>query len=265
MEPTPELMIIPESETRKPAEVQLVELSVVIPVFNEEERIIDTITQLDTYLQLQGMNYEVIISDDGSHDESPELVRERFAGRASVRLIRDERNRGKGAAVRRGILAARGRHIIFTDADLSYPVESIGLCMEALREYDVAVGSRNLPGSEISIKPPLLRRLTGPVFKAMVRGIVVRGFTDTQCGFKGFRSQAAHDIFTNCTVNGFSFDVEVLAVARLLGYSITEVPVRLLLDSSDSRINLTSDPLRMLGELFEIRRRVRRLRGELQD
>jgi dolichyl-phosphate beta-glucosyltransferase len=135
--------------------------------------------------------------------------------------------------------------------------------MEALQEHDIAVGSRNLPGSEIEITPSLMRRLTGPVFKAMVRGIVVGGFTDTQCGFKGFRSQAAHDVFTNCTVNGFSFDVEVLAIARLFGYSITEVPVRLLLDSSDSRINLTSDPLRMLAELFEIRSRVRKLRSEL--
>lgn len=273
MEPTLEHEAVATSETDQVAvaekeaemEIQKVELSVVIPVFNEEERIINTITQLDAYLRRQGMNYEIIISDDGSHDESPELVREKFAGSSSVRLIRDRRNRGKGAAVRRGILAARGKHIIFTDADLSYPVESIGLCMEALREHDIAVGSRNLPGSGIEITPSLLRRLTGPVFKAMVRGIVVRGFTDTQCGFKGFRSQAAQDIFTNCTVNGFSFDVEVLAVARLFGYSITEVPVRLLLDSSDSRINLTSDPFRMLGELFEIRRRVRKLRRELQD
>jgi dolichyl-phosphate beta-glucosyltransferase len=257
--------VIENEKDKVSADLQTVELTVVIPVFNEESRIINTITQLDIYLKQQGMKYEVVISDDGSHDESPELVRKEFAGRESVRLIRDRQNRGKGAAVRRGILAARGRHIIFTDADLSYPVESIGLCMEALREYDIAVGSRNLPGSEIEITPPLFRRLTGPVFKAMVRGIVVKGFTDTQCGFKGFRAQAAHDIFTNCTVNGFSFDVEVLAVARLFGYSITEVPVRLLLDSSDSRINLTSDPFRMLAELFEIRRRVSKLKGELQD
>lgn len=253
------------AETINPEDLETVELSVIIPVFNEESRIINTITQLDAYLRQQGMNYEVIISDDGSHDDSPHLVRENFIGRDSVRLIRDRQNRGKGAAVRRGVLAARGKHIIFTDADLSYPVESIGLCMDALRVHDIAVGSRNLPGSEIEITPPLMRRLTGPVFKAMVRRIVVSGFTDTQCGFKGFRSQAAHDIFANCTVNGFSFDVEVLAIAKLFGYSITEVPVRLLLDSSDSRINLTSDPFRMLAELFEIRRRVRRLRGELQD
>ncbi|MHB9112284.1 MAG: dolichyl-phosphate beta-glucosyltransferase [Thermoleophilia bacterium] len=267
MKPMLEHQVVEElaAETEKPADLQTVELSVVIPVFNEEERIINTISQLDAYLRQQGMNYEVIISDDGSHDESPQLVRENFAGRDSVRLIRDRQNRGKGAAVRRGVLAARGKHIIFTDADLSYPVESIGLCMDALREHDIAVGSRNLPGSEIEITPPLLRRLTGPVFKAMVRGIVVSGFTDTQCGFKGFRSQAAHDVFANCEVNGFSFDVEVLAIARLFGYSITEVPVRLLLDSSDSRINLTSDPFRMLAELFDIRRRVRKLRSDPQD
>ncbi|MHB1325562.1 MAG: dolichyl-phosphate beta-glucosyltransferase [Thermoleophilia bacterium] len=240
------------------------DLSVVVPVYNEEERIINTITLLEAYLSGQGMSYEVIISDDGSHDDSPTLVREHSAAAGSVRLIRERQNNGKGAAVRRGILAARGDLIVFTDADLSYPVETIGLCIEALASHDVAVGSRNLPGSDIEIRPPLLRRLAGPVFKAVVRGLVIRGFSDTQCGFKGFRAQAAHDIFSNCSINGFSFDVEVLALARLFGYSITELPVRLLVDSSDSKINLTSDPLRMIGELLEIRRRVREIGRETQ-
>lgn len=240
------------------------DLSVVVPVYNEEERIINTITLLEAYLSQQGMSYEVIISDDGSHDGSPTLVREHSAEAGSVRLIRERQNNGKGAAVRRGMLAARGDLIVFTDADLSYPVETIGMCIEALASHDVAVGSRNLPGSDIEITPPLLRRLAGPVFKAVVRGLVIRGFSDTQCGFKGFRAQAAHDIFSNCSINGFSFDVEVLALARLFGYSITELPVRLLVDSSDSKINLTSDPLRMIGELLEIRRRVREIGREAQ-
>ncbi|MHB1361976.1 MAG: dolichyl-phosphate beta-glucosyltransferase [Thermoleophilia bacterium] len=241
-----------------------VELSLVIPVFNEEERIVNTITLLDAYLSRQSLSYEVIISDDGSRDDSPALVRKNFAESGVVRLIRDRQNRGKGAAVRRGILSARGEMIVFTDADLSFPVETIGMCVEALQEYDVAVGSRNLPESGIEITPPPLRRLAGPIFKTIVRGLVIGGFTDTQCGFKGFRAQAAHDIFMNSAINGFSFDVEVLALARLFGYSITEVPVRLLVDSSDSRINLTSDPFRMIGELFEIRRRLREIEKETQ-
>lgn len=235
-----------------------VDLSVVIPCFNEEERIVDTITVLSSYLGRQEKTYEVIISDDGSHDDSPLLVEEKFAGSGEVRLIRERRNRGKGAAVRKGVLAARGGIIIFTDADLAYPVETIGRCVEALRDFEVAVGSRNLPGSEIEIAPPLLRRLTGAAFKMVVRHGVLPGFTDTQCGFKGFRAAAAHEIFSNCTANGFAFDVEVLALARRLGFSITEVPVRLQLDSSDSTINLTSDPVRMLAELMAIRRRLRR-------
>ncbi len=241
------------------------DLSVVIPVFNEEERIVNTITLLEAYLGRQNMSYEIIISDDGSHDESPMLVLERCVQGRAVRLIRERQNRGKGAAVRRGVLSAKGDIIVFTDADLSYPVETIGMCVEALKEHDVAVGSRNLPGSGIEITPPVLRRLAGPIFKSIVRRLVLDGFTDTQCGFKGFRSMAAHDIFTNCSINGFSFDVEVLAVARLFGYSIKEVPVRLLVDSSDSRINLTSDPFRMIGELMEIRRHLNRLKKELQD
>lgn len=237
------------------------DLSVVIPVFNEEERIINTISLMSRYLDKQGESYEVIISDDGSHDDGPRMVQKRFAGSDQVRLIREDKNRGKGAAVRKGVLAARGDIIIFTDADLSYPVETIGLCVEALQEHDIAVGSRNLPGSEIQVTPPPLRRLTGVVFKTLVRQLVVSGFTDTQCGFKGFRSQAAHDIFTNCTANGFAFDVEALALARLFGYSIAEVPVRLQVDSSDSTINLTTDPIAMMGELFAIRRRLRMIKS----
>lgn len=236
-----------------------VDLSVVIPVFNEEERIVNTIGQVSAYLERQGRSYEVIVSDDGSHDGGPVLVQEEFAGAAEVRLIREEVNQGKGAAVRRGMMAAQGALVIFTDADLSYPVEAIGLCVEALGDFDLAVGSRNLPGSEIEITPPLRRRLAGPVFKAVVRRLVLAGFTDTQCGFKGFRADAAREIFSNCTINGFAFDVEVLALARLFGYSVTEVPVRLLMDSSDSRINLTTDPLKMIGELLAVRRRVKKM------
>lgn len=246
------------------AEVQVtktaaVDLSVVIPVYNEEERIVNTVSLIGHFLSKREGSFEIIISDDGSRDGGPRLVREKFAGTDTVRLIREERNRGKGAAVRRGVLAARGSHIIFMDADLAYPVETIDHCVAELEEFDVAVGSRNLPQSSIDISPTRLRRMTGPLFKAIVRTLVLPGFTDTQCGFKGFRSQAAHDIFINCTVSGFAFDVEVLALVRKFGYSITELPVRLQVDSSDSQINLTTDPLRMLKDLLVIRRRLRRL------
>lgn len=237
-------------------------LSVIIPVFNEEERIVNTISLLAGYLGKQGDSYEVIVSDDGSHDDGPLLVEKKFAGCREVRLIRERQNQGKGAAVRKGVLAARGGLIIFTDADLSYPVETIGRCIDALQEYEVAVGSRNLPGSEIEITPPRVRRLTGATFKWVVRRLVLPGFSDTQCGFKGFRSEAASEIFANCTVNGFAFDVEVLALARLFGYSITELPVRLQVDSSDSTINLTTDPTKMVAELVAIRRRVKKMKRE---
>ncbi len=243
-----------------------VDLSVVIPVYNEEERIVNTVSLLNRFLSKREESFEVIISDDGSHDDGPLLVRENFAGVEHVRLIREERNHGKGAAVRRGVLAARGNIIIFTDADLSYPVETIDQCLAALEEFDIAVGSRNLPDSSIEVVPNLLRRLTGPIFKAIVRLTVLPEFTDTQCGFKGFRSQAAQEIFMDCTINGFAFDVEVLALAVRYGYSITELPVRLQVDSSDSQINLTTDPVRMVAELMMIRRRMRKIAaGSRQD
>lgn len=235
-----------------------VELSVVIPVYNEEKRIIETITRLSGYLSSREHTGEVIISDDGSHDNGPALVSERFAGDPLVRMIRAGQNQGKGAAVRRGVLAARGEHIVFTDADLSYPVETIGHCLEELAACDVVAGSRNLPDSRIAIEPPLVRRLTGAVFKGAVRRLVLPGFSDTQCGFKGFRREAARKIFSECTVDGFAFDVEVLALARQMGFRIRELPVLLSLDSSDSSINLTTDPFRMFGDLVRIRRRLGR-------
>jgi dolichyl-phosphate beta-glucosyltransferase len=238
------------------------DLSVVIPCFNEEERIVNTISLMANYLGKGGRSFELIVSDDGSHDGGPRLVHKLFQGREDVRLIREHRNRGKGAAVRRGVLAARGDIVIFTDADLSYPVETIDLCLEALEDNEVAVGSRNLPGSQIQIVPPLTRRLTGLAFKAMVRMLFLPGFSDTQCGFKGFRAGAAKKIFSRCEANGFAFDVEVLTLARLFGYSIEEVPVQLQVDSSDSTINLTTDPWKMLAELVAIRRRVGQLRLE---
>jgi dolichyl-phosphate beta-glucosyltransferase len=236
-----------------------VDLSVIIPIYNEEERIVNTASLLAHYLRKKELGFEVIISDDGSRDGGPQLVRDKFRDVGEVRLIREKNNQGKGAAVRRGVLAARGDLVIFTDADLAYPVETIDRCVEALERYDIAVGSRNLPESSIEITPTWLRRLTGPVFKTIVRKTVLPGFTDTQCGFKGFRSQAAHEIFLNCTINGFAFDVEVLALAQRFGYSITEMPVSLQLDSSDSQINLVTDPLLMVGDLLRIKRRLRRL------
>lgn len=236
-----------------------VDLSVVIPIYNEEEQIVNTVSLIRQFLRKRDNSFEVIISDDGSHDGGPVLVRDKFAGAGEVRLISERRNSGKGAAVRRGVLAAKGEKIIFMDADLAYPVDTIDECCRALEQYDIAVGSRNLPDSSIEITPTLPRRITGPIFKAIVRMLVLSGFTDTQCGFKGFRSQAAHDVFLNCTVNGFAFDVEVLALASHFGYSIVELPVRLQVDSSDSQINLTSDPVMMTLDLLRIKARMNSL------
>ncbi|MHB8159010.1 MAG: dolichyl-phosphate beta-glucosyltransferase [Thermoleophilia bacterium] len=248
---------LPGAKTSVAVSARPVQLSVVIPAFNEEAIIASTISQLLAYLDRQDKSYEVIISDDGSCDQSSLLVRQIIAGNGNVRLIREHQNHGKGAAVRRGIMTAGGELILFMDADLSYPVETISLCVDALQNYDIAIGSRNLPGSDIEIRPSLLRQLTGPLFKAAVSKLVISGYSDTQCGFKGFRAGAAFNIFSNCSINGFAFDVEVLTLARVFGYSVTELPVSLIVDSSDSKINLTTDPLKMFGELMQIRRKMK--------
>lgn len=241
------------------------DLSVVIPVLNEEERIVNNITLMVAYLSQQRFSYELIVSDDGSSDESMFLVADEFAGIDEVRIVHSPKHQGKGAAVRRGVLAARGEAVIFTDADLAYPVETVGQCVEALNDHDIVIGSRNLRQSNIEITTSLVRRLTGPVFKTLVRSITLQGFTDTQCGFKGFRRHAARKIFENCMVDGFAFDVEVLALAQHFGFTVKEIPVRLVADYSDSRINLTSDPFSMVLQLLEIRRRLGRLKREADD
>jgi dolichyl-phosphate beta-glucosyltransferase len=227
--------------------VSEVQLSVVIPAFNEADRLPPTLERVFTYLRGRDASFEVIVVDDGSRDET--VARARAAG---ATVLPNEVNRGKGYSVRRGMLAARGARRLMTDADLSTPIEDLGRLMAALDGgFDVAIGSRALPDSNVEVHQPWYRENMGRVFNGLVRLLAVPGLKDTQCGFKLFTAEAAQAAFSRALLDGFSFDVEALYLARRHGFRIAEVPVTWRNDAA-SRVGLWSG-FRAFPDLLRIR------------
>jgi dolichyl-phosphate beta-glucosyltransferase len=208
-------------------------LSVVVPALNEEERLPRTLERIASHLGRSPGAWEVLVVDDGSRDRTAAR-----AAAAGATVLRNETNRGKGFAVRRGMLAARGARRLMTDADLSTPIEEVDRLGARMDEgHDVVVGSRALPGSRIEVRQPWYRENSGRLFNLFVRALAVPGVMDTQCGFKLFSAAAARDVFSSARLDGFSFDVEALFLARKKGYRIVEVPVVWRNDAA-SRVSL---------------------------
>jgi len=208
-------------------------LSVVVPALNEEDRLPRTLERITSHLGRRGGAYEVLVVDDGSRDGT--AARAEAAGAI---VLRNEGNRGKGFAVRRGMLAARGARRLMTDADLSTPIEELDrLSARMDAGSDVVIGSRALAGARIEVRQPWYRENMGRLFNLFVRALAVPGLMDTQCGFKLFSAAAARDVFSAACLDGFSFDVEVLFLARKKGYRIAEVPV-LWRNDAASRVSL---------------------------
>ena len=199
-------------------------LSIVIPAYNEAERLPPSLARVIDYLRRRSGSWEIVVVDDGSTDETAE--RARAIGGELVRVLVNEGNRGKGYSVRRGMLEARGTHRLMTDADLSTPIEELERLEARLADgYDVAIASRALPGANIEVRQPWYRENMGRVFNLIVRVLILPGLYDTQCGFKLFTAAAAQEAFSAARLDGFSFDVEALYVARRRGRRIAEVPV----------------------------------------
>jgi len=199
-------------------------LSVIIPAYNEERRLPFSLQRVRDYLEGRDEDYEIVIVDDGSSDNTVGCVRELDCSR--VTLLRNEANRGKGYSVRRGMLSARGECRLMCDADLSTPIEEVERLLAAIAAgADVAIGSRAASGARIEQHQPWYRENVGRLFNLAVRLIALSGISDTQCGFKLFSGHVASDVFTISKVDGFSFDVEALFLARRRGYRIVEVPV----------------------------------------
>jgi dolichyl-phosphate beta-glucosyltransferase len=232
-------------------------LSIIIPAFNEADRIEATLDRLTTYLDKQPYKSEVLVIVDGSTDQSISRVSRSALWRQYIQLLDNRVNRGKGYAVRHGMLTARGQYLLSCDADLSTPIEQVARLLKALDEgYDVAIGSRRLRESEIKVPQPWWRVSMGRVFNRLVQALLLKGIQDSQCGFKCFKRDVALAIFPRQRIEEFCFDVEVLWIARKLGYKIAEVPVVWIRQPVKGRS--LAEALRMLVDLFRIRLNDRR-------
>ena len=230
------------------------ELSIVVPAYNEETLIVQTLDGLQSYMKTRPEPYEIVVVDDGSRDRTVACVqRWNEHNQVDMQLLVNEGNQGKGFSVRRGVLASRGEYIFFIDADLPYELHAIENFLNALRNgYDLAVGSRVLPGSEVK-GVPVIRYIAGQVFSWLERFVLSTGTADTQCGFKGFASEAGKNIFRRLTIDGFGFDVELFFVAQKFKYRIQPVAVQMIDRHRQSRVRLFSDSLEMLLNLFMVR------------
>jgi dolichyl-phosphate beta-glucosyltransferase len=228
-------------------------LSVVVPAYDEEARLLPTLRGLHEYYSAQDYSYDITIVSDGSKDGTGKIVEQFALLHPQFRLLEYGENRGKGHAVRVGVLAARGELILFCDADMATPQEETEKLLAHMREgADIAIGSRPLKESALEVRQPLYREMLGRLFNKIVQVIGIRGIDDTQCGFKMFRREVAHEIFRRCKVERFGFDFEALMIARDLGYRIDEVPIRWR-HQEGSKVSLLRDGPRMLWDLLKLR------------
>jgi len=225
-------------------------LVVVVPAYNEEPRLAKSLGRLREYLSTQSYSWQVLVVDDGSTD-STNSVADRYCDEDSrFQLISYEPNRGKGYAVRKGMIAGDGDWLLLCDADLAAPIEEVEKLFAAGKS--IAIGGRPLRESSLEIRQPWWREFAGRMFNFAVQALSIRGIKDTQCGFKLFSRDAAKDIFPRCRFNGFSYDFEALMIGRRLGYEIAEVPIRWS-HQEGSKVRLVRDGLKMLRDLVALR------------
>lgn len=230
-----------------------VSISVVIPAFEEEPRIPDTIRRIHEYLTKRSGEFEIIVVDDGSSDKTADVVESLGKALGNIRLKRNSVNKGKGFSVRKGILSSMYTLVLLSDADLSSPIEELEKLLPYYYEgFDIIIGSRGLKESDIVKRQPWYRERMGKIFNLIVRIVVLDDFKDTQCGFKAFKGAVAQNIFKLCRVDGFCFDVEMLFIAQKMGYRIKEVPIKWI-NSPSSRVRILRDSFRMLVDIFVIK------------
>lgn len=226
-------------------------LSIIIPAYNEEMRIGNTISSIISFVEAQPFRIEVLVVDNGSTDRTAEIISDLLVKHPYIKYLY-EPVRGKGAAVKNGVLSARGEYLLLCDADMAVPISNVSKFFpHAKGAFDIVIGSREAPESN-RYNEPAFRHITGRIFNFMVQLLVLPGVSDTQCGFKLFRREAANDLFKRSIIKGWSFDAEVLYIARLRGYDIIEAPVDWYYGKF-SRVNVFSDSCHMLRDIFKIR------------
>ena len=228
------------------------QLSIVIPSFNEELRLPHSLELIAAYVNASKRGTEVLVVDDGSTDRTAEVAAS-FSGRiANLRVLKNGENRGKGYSVRHGMVEARGENVLFTDADLSAPIEEADQLLSALQHYDVAIGSRAMNRKLIEVHESPFREFAGIIFNRIVRIVLWLPFVDTQCGFKAFRRERCRVIFQQQRIERFGFDPELLYLARHHGLKSIEIPVRWS-HSPATKINMMRDSVLMFVDVFTIR------------
>jgi len=227
--------------------------SIIIPAYNESERITATLESVAAYARQQQWDVEVLVVNDGSRDNTVAVVEQLARAHPFIRIIENPGNRGKGYSVRNGMLQSRGEILLFSDADLSSPIEEAPKLFEAIAAgADVAIGSRWLRAELQSQRQPLMRQIYGRMFNVALRLLLGLNFRDTQCGFKAFRREAAQRIFPLQKIERWGFDPEILFLARKLGFRTVEVPVRWA-HSAGTRLHPLRDGMRMVWEIFRVR------------
>lgn len=231
-----------------------VELSIIVPAYNETKRLVPTLARIVAYMTGRGTSFELIVVDDGSNDDTVAVAESFAAANQGVRVLAQDKNRGKGAAVRAGMLAAKGKLRLFSDADLSTPIEEVEKLEAAIEQgADIAIASRAIDGADIQTRQHPAREFMGRSFNYVVRALAVGGIKDTQCGFKLFSAAAADDLFGRATVEGFAFDVEILMLAKGT-YRVAEVPV-IWRHMEESKVSPGVDAARMFVDVVRLRLR----------
>lgn len=241
-------------------------LSIVIAAYNEEKRIASSLEKIRLFMSSRAIDYEVIVVDDGSTDATGHKVLGFKSAIPRLDLISYRVNRGKGYALRMGVLASRGDYVLLSDADLSTPIEELDKMMPLITggQGEVIIGSRALALSEIIKKQPWWRRGMGRIFNRFVRLLVLDDFGDTQCGFKLFSGWIARELFAEAKIDRFAFDVEILALAKKRGYRIFDIPIRWV-NAPGSKVNPILDSPQMLFDLCRIRLRIGSLKSSDRD
>ncbi|MBA3460184.1 MAG: glycosyltransferase family 2 protein [Deltaproteobacteria bacterium] len=238
--------------------VPFVDLSVIVPAYNEEQRLLPTLERLHAYLSQQPLRYEILVVDDGSKDKTCDVVEAAKTSIANLVLVRQMPNRGKGAAVRRGMLAASGQIRVMCDADCSMPPEQLPRLLAPIIacKAEIAIGSRYADGAKTDVKQPFYRVAWSRLCNKVIQRSLVPGIRDTQCGFKAFTAEAARNLFASATIDGWAFDLEILALARRRGFAIEEVGVEWK-DDNRSRINPLKDMWKVIREALIIRKNIK--------
>lgn len=226
-------------------------LSVVIPAYNEGKRLPKTLRIISNFLKKEQYTWEIIVVNDGSTDNTQQTL---LNFQNNIKILKNEKNFGKGYSSKKGILNAKGKHILLSDADLSTPIKEVNKLLKFLENsYDIAIGSRALKDSDIKIHQPFYRELMGKMFNKIIKILLFKDFLDTQCGFKLFKKGPAYEIFKRQKLDGFAFDVEIIYIAKKLGYKIKEVPITWL-NSPNSRVGILRDSIKMFMDVLRIKK-----------